>query len=859
MTKLEKLQYNVEGMTCAACVSAVERAVGKIEGVDSVEVNLLTKSMNVSVDESLGSITEISDAVNKAGYKASLKVNTDKGKSVATENKDIYKEELEDKSFRLKVSTLFLIPLMYIAMGEMYGLPMPEFLSGHMNSLYNIFTQFLLTLPILYVNFSYFERGFKSLFNRTPNMDSLIAIGSGASVLYGIFVIYKLIEGFKTGNHELIMQYGHEVYFESAATILTLITLGKYFEAKSKRRTSNAISKLLDLAPKRAVIIKDGLEVEVDVSDIMIDDIVVVKPGERIAADGVVVEGNTTVDQSILTGESIPVEKEIGSTVYTATINKNGSIKLRVTKSQEDSTLSQIVHLVEEAGATKAPIAKLADKISGIFVPVVIVIAAIATIYWIWAGAGFEFAFSMGVAVLVISCPCALGLATPVAIMVGTGKGAGSGILIKSAEALEGLHAIDTIVLDKTGTITLGKPFVTDIVTVSMEEQELINIAYALESKSEHPLAEAIMEYTRNKNTKTYESSDFNAIPGIGLEAVINGVKYYAGNSKILDRLNIKSDIAMKEAGRLAAEGKTPMYFTDETQILGIIAAADVVKPTSKDAIKRLKDLGLKVIMLTGDNSITARSIADELEITDVISDVLPDSKESAIREVQATGSKVAMVGDGINDAPALARADIGIAIGAGTDIAIESADIVLMKNNILDVVNAINLSKQTISNIKQNLFWAFFYNTLGIPIAAGIFYNSFGLKLSPMIAAAAMSVSSLFVVGNALRLNTFKPIETGSIEVDNQNEIDVNISKLSINDYDIKKENSMEKKINISGMTCGHCSARVEKALNEIEGAEAKVDLESASAVLKSNHLISDDVIKRVVEEAGYTVESIE
>lgn len=856
---MEKLQYNVEGMTCAACVSAVERAVGKIEGVDSVEVNLLTKSMNVSVDESLGSITEISDAVNKAGYKASLKVNTDKGKSVATENKDIYKEELEDKSFRLKVSTLFLIPLMYIAMGEMYGLPMPEFLSGHMNSLYNIFTQFLLTLPILYVNFSYFERGFKSLFNRTPNMDSLIAIGSGASVLYGIFVIYKLIEGFKTGNHELIMQYGHEVYFESAATILTLITLGKYFEAKSKRRTSNAISKLLDLAPKRAVIIKDDLEVEVDVSDIMIDDIVVVKPGERIAADGVVVEGNTTVDQSILTGESIPVEKEIGSTVYTATINKNGSIKLRVTKSQEDSTLSQIVHLVEEAGATKAPIAKLADKISGIFVPVVIVIAAIATIYWIWAGAGFEFAFSMGVAVLVISCPCALGLATPVAIMVGTGKGAGSGILIKSAEALEGLHAIDTIVLDKTGTITLGKPFVTDIVTGSMEEEELINIAYALESKSEHPLAEAIMEYTRNKNTKTYESSDFNAISGIGLEAVINGVKYYAGNSKILDRLNIKSDIAMKEAGRLAAEGKTPMYFTDETQILGIIAAADVVKPTSKDAIKRLKDLGLKVIMLTGDNSITARSIADELEITDVISDVLPDSKESAIREVQATGSKVAMVGDGINDAPALARADIGIAIGAGTDIAIESADIVLMKNNILDVVNAINLSKQTISNIKQNLFWAFFYNTLGIPIAAGIFYNSFGLKLSPMIAAAAMSVSSLFVVGNALRLNTFKPIETGSIEVDNQNEIDVNISKLSINDYDIKKENSMEKKINISGMTCGHCSARVEKALNEIEGAEAKVDLESASAVLKSNHLISDDVIKHVVEEAGYTVESIE
>ncbi len=856
---MEKLQYNIEGMTCAACVSAVEKAVGKVEGVDSVEVNLLTKSMNVNIDDTMGNISAISEAVDKAGYKASLKASKESGKASVSENRDIYKEELDDKSFRLKISALFLVPLMYIAMGEMYGLPLPEIFKGHDNSLFNIFTQFLLTLPILFVNFSYFERGFKSLFNKVPNMDSLIAIGSGASVLYGVFVIYKLIEGFKTGNHDLIMQYGHEVYFESAATILTLITLGKYFEAKSKRRTSNAISKLLDLAPKKAIIIRDGIEVEVDVAEIKIDDIVVVKPGERIAADGVVVEGSTTVDQSILTGESIPVEKEIGSDVYTATINKNGNIKLRVTKSQEDSTLSQIVNLVEEASATKAPIAKMADKISGIFVPVVIVIAIIATIYWVTVGAGFEFAFSMGVAILVISCPCALGLATPVAIMVGTGKGASSGVLIKSAESLEGLHAIDTIVLDKTGTITLGKPFVTDIVTGAIDKDELINIANALESKSEHPLAEAIMEYTKGKNTKNYETTNFNAIPGIGLEAEIEGKKYFAGNSKILDKLNITSQVAIDEASRLAAEGKTPMYFTDETEILGIIAAADVVKPTSKDAIKRLKDLGLDVIMLTGDNKITAKSIADEIGISNVISDVLPDSKESAIREVQASGKKVAMVGDGINDAPALARADIGIAIGAGTDIAIESADIVLMKNNILDVVNAINLSKQTIRNIKQNLFWAFFYNTLGIPVAAGIFYNSFGLKLSPMIAAGAMSISSLFVVGNALRLNTFKPIETSSIVSNEQDEIEVNITKLDINDYKNLEDKSMEKKINISGMTCGHCSARVEKALNEIEGVEASVDLENAFATVKSNHIISDDVIKHVVEEAGYTVESIE
>lgn len=850
-----KEQFNIEGMTCAACVSAVEKAVNSIDGVDKVEVNLLTKSMNVDYNDDKVNDGDIISAVSRAGYSAKSK--SEKSVETSSGNTDIYKEELEDKSFRLKVSAAFLIPLMYISMGPMMGLPVPDFLVGVENSLLNIFIQLLLTTPILFVNRSYFITGFKSLINRTPNMDSLISIGSGASYLYGIYVIFMLIIGFRDGNTELIHKFHHEVYFESAATILTLITLGKFFEARSKRRTSNAITKLMDLAPKTARVLRNGEEVEVSIDDIVLGDIVVVKPGERIPADGVVIDGSSSVDQSILTGESIPVSKEKGDEVYTATINNNGSINLQVTKSQENSTLSQIIKLVEDANTSKAPIAKLADKIAGVFVPAVITIAIVTVIFWLIRGMSFEFAMMMGVSVLVISCPCALGLATPVAIMVGTGKGANFGVLIKSAESLELLDKINTVILDKTGTITFGKPFVTDIVTVDTDKENLINLAYAMEEKSEHPLAEAILEFTREEKTEEYKAESFEAIPGIGIKATINGTEYYAGNKKILTKLGLSSENLLEESNRLASEGKTPMYFVKENSVLGIIAAADVVKPTSKEAIKRLQDQGINVIMLTGDNEITAKSIAKEIGLDEVIADVLPQNKEEAVTKVQNRDEKVIMVGDGINDAPALARSDVGIAIGAGTDIAIESADVVLMKNNLLDVVNAINLGHSTMKNIKQNLFWAFFYNTLGIPVAAGVFYNAFGLTLSPMIAAAAMSFSSLFVVGNALRLNSFKPIETSSIDEVEASDIDVNYSSLTVDYEDTREENT--KILEISGMTCHHCSGRVEKALNSIEGINGKVDLESNTATVKSYDNIENSRLIEAIEEAGYEVISID
>lgn len=847
-------QFNVEGMTCAACVAAVEKAVKSIDGVEDVEVNLLTKSMNVDHDDSV-SDQEIISAVSRAGYTAKSK--NQQRETNTTSDTDIYKAELEDKSFRLKVSIALLIPLMYIAMGPMIGLPVPGFLEGVENSLLNIFVQLLLTTPILFVNRSYFITGFKSLFNKTPNMDSLIAIGSGASYLYGIYVIFMLIIGFRDGNTELIHKFHHEVYFESSATILTLITLGKYFEAKSKRKTSNAITKLMDLAPKTARVLRDGEEVEVNIDDIVLGDIVVVKPGERIPADGVVIDGSSSVDQSILTGESIPVSKEKGDEVYTATINNNGSINLQVTKSQENSTLSQIIKLVEDANTSKAPIAKLADKIAGIFVPVVMTIAVLTVGYWLFKGQGFEFAMTMGVSVLVISCPCALGLATPVAIMVGTGKGANFGVLIKSAESLELLDKINTVILDKTGTITFGKPFVTDIVTIDESLENLINLAYAMEEKSEHPLAEAILEYTRKERTEDLSAETFEAIPGIGIKANINGKDYYAGNKKILSKMNLYSEKLLEESDRLAKEGKTPMYFVEENKVLGIIAAADIVKPTSKEAINKLQAQGINVVMLTGDNEITAKSIAKEIGIDEVIADVLPQNKEEAVLSVQDRDEKVIMVGDGINDAPALARSDVGIAIGAGTDVAIESADVVLMKNNLLDVVNAINLGHSTMKNIKQNLFWAFFYNSLGIPVAAGVFYNSFGLTLSPMIAAAAMSFSSLFVVGNALRLNNFKPIETTSIDEVKNSDINVNKKDITIDYEKPKKEN--KKIFNVKGMTCNHCVNRVEKAINSIDNLEGKVDLEKEQAYVKSFDEIDEEKITKAIEDAGYEVESVE
>lgn len=845
-------QFNVEGMTCAACVSAVEKAVGKLDGVDKVEVNLLTKSMEVSFDEKQVNDFEIIKAVDKAGYKVEVfkKEKSANNTSQTNESTDIYKNELEDKVFRLKVSFPLMVILMYVAMGPMMGLPSPGFLVGAENSLINIFIQFLLATPILFVNRAYFINGFKSLFNRNPNMDSLIAIGSGASYLYGIYAIFMLIISFRDQNMDMVHKFSHDIYFESAAMILTLITLGKYFEARSKRKTSQAITKLMDLAPKTARILKDGEEIEIPVDQIKIGDVLVIRPGEKIPADGKVINGSSAVDQALLTGESLPITKDLGDDVFTATINKTGALEVEVTKSQEDSTLAQIVDLVKKASSSKAPIAKLADKIAGVFVPIVLVIALITFITWSILGQGFEFAMQMAVAVLVISCPCALGLATPVAIMVGTGKGASFGVLIKSAESLEGLGHISTVVLDKTGTITLGKPFVTDLISIAADEKTLINLAHAMEKSSEHPLAEAIVAFTKEEKTSDLEVKDFEAQVGMGIKAKVNGKEYFAGNNKILDQLGLESEEILAEGRRLAEEGKTPMYFANSESVLGIIAVADVIKTSSKEAISKLKVEGIKVVMLTGDNEVTAKAIGKNLEVDQIISDVLPQDKEAAISSLQDQGEKVVMVGDGINDSPALVKADIGMAIGAGTDIAMESADIVLMKNNLLDVVNAIDLGKATLKNIKENLFWAFFYNVIGIPIAAGLFYKAFGLKLSPMLGALAMSFSSVFVVTNALRLNGFKPLKSQDASDMKMEDVQVNRSRLTA---DFSKKEVEEVKIFVGGMTCKHCQRRVKEALESLDGLRAQVDLDEGAAYIKTSVRYDEEAYRKIIEDAGY------
>lgn len=750
-------KFNVSGMTCSACSAAVTKGVSKLAGVSSVNVNLLTNSMTVEYDEATLGEQDIIHSVEDSGYNASVFNKTSEAEPGKKANPKA--DEINDMRRRLIVSFAFLIPLMYIAMGHMIGLPIPQWLQGTSNAVSFAFTQFLLTLPVILINIKYFRVGFKTLFRGTPNMDSLIAIGSSSALLYGVFAIFRMSYVLGSGNHDLVMSYSMELYFESAATILALITLGKYLEAKSKGRTSDAIAILIDLAPKTATVIRNGSETEVPVESVAIGDVVVVRPGQRIPVDGIIIEGNSSVDQSALTGESIPVEKNVGDRVIAASINKSGYFKFEAEKVGADTTLAQIIQLVEDASSSKAPIAKLADKISGVFVPIVIGIALVSAIVWMLLGQSFEFALSIGIAVLVISCPCALGLATPVAIMVGTGKGASNGILIKSAESLETAHTINTVVLDKTGTITEGKPRVTDIKTFGRKsENELLSLAASIEKPSEHPLAEAIVEQAEDLNLAISETTNFEAVPGRGITASIDGVKYFAGNLKMMGDNGVDISSVASTADMFADEGKTPLYFADSQGLLGIIAVADVVKTTSKAAIEEFKSMGLDVVMLTGDNIKTAEAIRRQLNIDRVVADVLPQDKESEIRSIQESGKKVAMIGDGINDAPALARADVGIAIGAGTDIAIESADIVLMKSDLLDAVTAIQLSKATIRNIKQNLFWAFFYNILGIPLAAGVFYSLLDMKLSPMFAAAAMSISSVFVVTNALRLRSFKP-----------------------------------------------------------------------------------------------------
>ena len=840
-------KFSVTGMTCSACSVSIDRSVKKVDGVNSVNVNLLSNSMTVEYDPAVTNKDHIIQAVKDAGYNAAVLERGKQETKAKPLGVDILENDIADMRRRLIVSIIFLIPLLYLSLGyNLFHFPLPSWLIGVPNAVTYGLLQLLLTLPIAYINRKYYQVGFKTLWHRSPNMDSLIAIGSMAAIAYGIFALFNI--GYGLGHNELdtVNRFMTDLYFDSAATILTLITVGKFLEARSKGKTSDAIARLMDLAPKTATVLREGKELEIPVEDVVINDILLVRPGQSIPVDGAIIEGSSAIDQSMLTGESLPVEKAVGDKVIAATINQSGSFKLKAEKVGDDTTLAQIIRLVEEAGSSKAPIARLADKIAGIFVPIVIGIAVTAAVVWLALGYPFNFAFSIGIAVLVISCPCALGLATPVAIMVGTGKGAQNGILIKSAEALEIAHTVNTVVLDKTGTVTEGKPKVTDIISANgMSEQQLLEIAASIEKPSEHPLAGAIIVRAAENSCPLKDVSDFQAVPGKGVTAVIEGQTYLAGNPAFMKDNRIDIDSLKIASENWAKDGKTSLYFATDKALLGIIAVADSIKPTSRTAIDQFKAMGIDVVMLTGDNRETAEAIRSQLNIDKVIAEVLPQDKEKEVRRLQENGKKVAMIGDGINDAPALARADVGIAIGAGTDIAIESADIILIKSDLLDAVTAIQLSKATIRNIKQNLFWAFFYNSLGIPLAAGAFYTWLGWQLNPMFGAAAMSLSSVFVVTNALRLRFFKPTLKGI----NPNNSEINIQG---------ETEGMKKEISIKGMSCAHCQARVEKALNAIPGVTAKVDLKKNIAVVDLKNEVSDETLKNTVNDAGYEAVSV-
>lgn len=872
--KTEK--YNITGMTCAACQANVTRCVQKLEGVDDVNVSLLANQMTVAYDETKLSQQAIVQAVEEIGYGASCLQDQggreEGGFRREWQNRQQQAQENQkDMKFRLLWSVVLLVPLMYVAMGAMMGLPVPSFLEGTENTLVSALLQLVLTIPILVINRHFYLNGFKSLFHGAPNMDSLVAIGSGASLAYGLFAMFRMAYGFGHGDMTLVHEYAHALYFESAAMILTLVTVGKYLEAKSKSKTSDALGKLMDLAPKTAVVVRGGQEQTIPAQQVQAGDIVVIRPGEGIPVDGVVTEGRGYVDQSAITGESIPVEKGPGDPVISATINKNGSFRFQASKVGEDTTLSQIIRLVDEAGNSKAPIARLADRVSGIFVPVVIGIALVTVVVWLLMGQSFEFALSNAIAVLVISCPCALGLATPVAIMVGTGKAAEMGILIKSAESLENLHAVDTVVLDKTGTITSGHPQVTDLLVLepSLTPQTFLAEAAALELPSEHPLAQAVVEHAKTQVLSLPSCEAFEAVAGRGVKATVGGHACLAGNRAFMEENGLLNDDtsskrAREAVDRLAGEGKTPLLFAREGMLTGVIAVADTVRPSSREAIRRFSDMGLHVVMLTGDNQVTAEAIRRQLGIETAIADVLPTEKEAHIRALQEKGHKVAMVGDGINDAPALTRADIGIAIGAGTDIAIDSADVVLMKDTLEDVATAIDLSRAVIRNIRMNLFWAFFYNILGIPVAAGVLYPLFHLRLSPMIGSAAMSLSSVCVVTNALRLRFFKrkpaahPAKNDRHHVQAEKETAVAdaFQAASENIPEPQKGRTMMKKVlKVDGMMCAHCQMHVEKALAGVDGVtQAKVDLEKKQAEVTLSKEVDDQVLMDAVTQAGYT-----
>lgn len=960
-----KERYHVTGMSCSACSSHVEKAVNKLENVEKASVNLLTETMDVTYDETKITSTEIIDAVVKAGYGASVMTEGSAagaggqstfgnagsiGRSVADGKQELQQKldaDARAMKWRLGISIGFLIPLMYVSMHHMFkewfGIPVPAFIvntmHGNANAMNFALTQFLLLLPILYVNRKFFSVGFKTLAHRSPNMDSLIALGSGAALVYGIFAMYRISYGLGYGDMAVVEQYSHDLYFESSGTILTLITVGKYLESRSKGKTSEAITKLMNLAPKVAILVtEDGQEKEVPTESLQKGDVFLVKPGSLVPVDGIVLEGNSSVDEAAITGESVPVEKQAGDHVVSATVNKAGFLKCRADRVGDDTTLAQIIRLVEEASASKAPIAQLADKVAGVFVPTVMTISLITLIVWLLNGATAEFAISTAIAVLVISCPCALGLATPVAIMVGTGVGAGNGILIKTGETLQQAKEIDTVVLDKTGTITSGKLKVEEVGGYQSDfpADAMMQIAAALEKKSEHPLAEAVVEYAESFQMTIPEIVDFKATFGRGVEGALAadfhaekvakkdgptavfyagkrdstadvpensgkiaeqnpatgiarsdadsvtfpaGTKFYVGNLAFLQEKNITLPQGAAEGlNRMADEGMTPLLVAQEGRFLGIIGVSDTVKATSYEAINAWEKMGVRVIMLTGDNRRTAEAVRQKLGISEVVAEVLPQDKEKKVSELKAQGHKVAMIGDGINDAPALAAADVGMAIGAGTDVAMESADIILMKNDLRDAVTAMKLSRAVIRNIKENLFWAFFYNCIGIPLAAGVLYPAFQIRLNPMFGAAAMSLSSIFVVGNALRLRGFKsgftPLKKEAPEV-TRKEIEIThaaaegeqcILKTPAeqnNRQDVKQEkertNTMTKVISIEGMMCNHCTGTVQKALEAVEGVKAvTMSLEQKNATVELASDVSDEVLIRAVTDAGYEVKGV-
>ena len=881
---MKKETYDITGMSCAACSARIEKGISGMEGMQQCSVNLLKNSMTVSYDEAELDSGKIIHQVEDIGYGASLHQTqgskttgaSGRGKNGATDAAAAAAKQMKQ---RLIVSLVFTIPLFYISMGHMAGWPLPPWLLGARNHMIFAFTQFLLVLPVLIAGGHYFKNGLKNLWHRSPNMDSLIALGSGAAFVYGIYAIYKIAWGFSIEDMDMVETFGMNLYFESSAMILTLITLGKFMEARAKSKTSEAITKLMDLAPKTAKVLRNGQEEEISVDDVQNGDILVVRDGDTVPVDGKITEGFASVDESAITGESLPVDKQAGDPVTGGTINRTGYFQMEATAVGEHTTLSKIIQLVDDATSSKAPIAKLADRVSSVFVPVVITIALLAAILWLLAGQSFEFALSVAISVLVISCPCALGLATPTAIMVGTGRGAAKGILIKSAEALEITHSIDTVVLDKTGTVTQGKPVVTDVIALEADGKaagentqaytELLQLAFSLEKMSSHPLAEAIVKKAEACSAAFQEVSDYEMIPGQGIAGTIDKARCLAGNRKLMETNRIDISVAAGLQEKLADEGKTPLYFAQGGKFLGVIAAADVVKPTSREAIARLQEMGMDVIMLTGDNARTAEAIKKQVGIKTVIADVLPQDKEEKVRRLQEQGHKVAMVGDGINDAPALARADVGIAIGAGTDVAIESADIVLMKSDLMDAASAVSLSRAVMRNIKQNLFWAFFYNAIGIPVAAGVLYPAFHILLNPMIGAAAMSFSSVSVVSNALRLRFFTPKwkhESGTADLQTtgnggmmeQSTAAAEIADRIAQNDESKGETTMKKTIKIEGMMCQHCVKAATKALEGVAGVTAvTVSLEDKQAVVEGT--ATDEALTAAIVDAGYEVKGIE